>query len=293
VTVVTPLPVSGIVVHSADIVAGHGCGTGPDQVYEYAALLSYKSTPSDYIASAVVPCYADAVFSSIPSPDMDAGGGSTSLLLQVRIAAYNFASAPPALGCAVAAQVGTAAIATPPCPGDVPDATAPIALAAPNWTTTCSAHQLTGVPVQAQCCPLQPGSAGTTECAEIGDAGDAAAAADGPGGTGANDGDATPPATITLSTQAFRVEGGGGVVTCGVDYRAVAATWQTDDASTQNVVDCPAPLALFARPGASYAISLELLKERGGPAIARTQCAATTLPATNTLAWCADVQLVR
>jgi hypothetical protein len=145
-------PITGIVIRSSQLVAGRGCGTAPDQVYAYVAVLSFADAPDGALidggwpvpySSAVVPCYTDGVFSNLQSPS-----GSYDYVLHIY--AYNYASFPQALAC------------TPPrfgldCPGDYPEAsTAAVASSAPNWETTCTAVEQQGIPVLADCLPLEP-----------------------------------------------------------------------------------------------------------------------------------------
>jgi hypothetical protein len=153
-------PITGIVIRSSELVAGHGCGTGPDQVYAYVAILSFADAPDGaridggepvpYV-STVVPCYADGVLSNLQSPS-----GAYDYVLHIY--AYNYASFPPSLAC------------TPPrygldCPGDYPEAsTDPDASGIeprypPTWETTCTATEQQGIPVLADCLPLEPSGA--------------------------------------------------------------------------------------------------------------------------------------
>jgi hypothetical protein len=147
-TAVVYTPITGIVVRSSELLAGHGCGTNPDQVYAYAAVLAPAETPQVPYTSTVTPCYADAVLSNLQSE-----AGTFDYVLYIY--AYNYQSFPPELAC------------TPPrlhqnCPGDYPEAsTAPDAsdvepLYAPNWETTCRAVEQQGIPVLADCLPLEP-----------------------------------------------------------------------------------------------------------------------------------------
>jgi hypothetical protein len=341
-TVVTTLPISGIVIPSADLVAGHGCGTGPDQVFQYAATLAYQSTGKAF-ASAVVPCFADGVFSNIPGPpDAAVPDGGNPFLLTVTISAYNADSFPAALRCT---EATTATTSVGPCPGDMlQEVKDQVGRFPPNWTTTCSAVELVGVPVQADCAPLALAGGGIGDAGD-GMAADTAAAADGTVVADSTPADATPgeaeaseasetdqrtgdilpsdagadateeadraaigadalglASTISIGTQAFLVGNDGGVATCGTTYDAVAATAQPrgaadGSAGAQVVVPCPSPVVLsvpsVAGSGTPYAIALELLKGNGRSVVGQTQCAATPTPGTDTLAWCAPVQLVR
>jgi hypothetical protein len=162
VTALVYTPITGIVIRSADLVAGHGCGRGPGQVYAYVAVLAPQDAPNTLIQSAVVSCYADAVLSNLP---YDAGSsneiGITPYFLHIY--AYDYASFPAALACA-------APITNSGCPGDIPDAAAGVVSGhPPTWTTTCVAGELPGEPLLAHCQPLEP-----TAPAETSDAAPAA-----------------------------------------------------------------------------------------------------------------------
>jgi hypothetical protein len=165
-------PITGVVIESSQLVAGHGCGMGPDQVYAYVAVLAdiyapdsgFKGgTPFDGgivsnspFQSIVVPCYSDGILSNLQPPD------GASFDFQVYIYAYNYESFPAALACTPPRPTGG-------CPGDILDATTagPATDAGipprypPNWTTTCTATEQEGIPVLADCNPLEPVDAGS------------------------------------------------------------------------------------------------------------------------------------
>jgi len=139
-------PVTGIVIPAATIVAGHGCGTGADQVFKYAAVVSTPSGEAPaFVTSGVFDCFADGTFSNLPSPD----GGSRTF--DVQVFAYTEASFPPALVCPRS---------TVPCPGDDAGAVAPWEGSA-NWTTECTVTQIQGVPSITTCGALEPRDAGS------------------------------------------------------------------------------------------------------------------------------------
>jgi hypothetical protein len=163
VTALVYTPITGIVIRSADLVAGHGCGTGPGQVYAYVAVLAQQNAPTVAIASTVVSCYADGVLSNLvwdagshPAPD------AASYVYYVYIYAYDYASftsIPQTLACSAPATPSIG------CPGDFPDATAGTPTAPdsgipprypPTWKTTCTASELAGEPTLAQCGALEP-----------------------------------------------------------------------------------------------------------------------------------------
>jgi hypothetical protein len=259
-------PITGIVIHSADLVAGHGCGMGQDQVYKYVAVLAYSDSnrqadgstkPTTSIvpySSTVVSCYADGIFSNLqPSTT------SNPYDFTVYVYAYNAASFPPALACTPDSAGG--------CPGDNPCSTATPCDAGveprypPSWTATCSAIEQAGVPALATCGRLEP---------------------------------VTAPTTITIGTQAFPTTDGG-VVSCRTDYDFAAATSLSfGDAGVPpeaSAVECPAPIVLpVAATAAPYAIEVSLTRGDAGAEIARPTCTATTTPGNTTYAVCSPAK---
>ncbi|MGH7271513.1 MAG: hypothetical protein ACREJ3_13875 [Polyangiaceae bacterium] len=153
-TTLTYTPVTKIVIRSSDLIEGHGCGTGADQIYRYAAIVSFAPSPTTArdagdagasapaIATSVFDCFADGSFENLPAAD----GGSQEFSILIR--AYAFADFPPALACpgGVAADGGVCASQSE---SAVLGASPP-----PDWTTTCTATQQQGIPVLAVCGPL-------------------------------------------------------------------------------------------------------------------------------------------
>ncbi len=214
-TTTTPYtPITGILLQSAPLVAGFGCGTGPMQVYRYAATVSYGSVPNDAEAGALVAgplveqsgvpmtnifdCFNDGVFENLPLSD---AGGSTYV---IAIFAYNLesyvkAGLPPDLACPPLPDAGLCM------PGSKPLSTAQEAEA--PWTTVCHATQQGGTPVYAICPPLESptapfeGADASTDAAPEDAAREAASGAagdatlDAPAGPldGATDANAAPP----------------------------------------------------------------------------------------------------
>jgi hypothetical protein len=81
-------PLTGIVVRADDLVAGHGCGTGPDQIYGYAVIVSTFTeggAGAVFIAGGASPCYADATFINLCA--------STSGSLAFNVQVYAFTEA--------------------------------------------------------------------------------------------------------------------------------------------------------------------------------------------------------
>jgi hypothetical protein len=149
VTALVYTPVTGILIRSADLVAGHGCGTAPGQVYAYVAVVAPQDAPNVATQSTVISCYADGVLSNLPYD----GGSNYEVAITpyiLHIYAYDYASFPTALACAPP-------IANSACPGDIPDAAITVVdQHAPTWTTTCVAGELPGEPLLADCKPLEP-----------------------------------------------------------------------------------------------------------------------------------------
>jgi hypothetical protein len=158
-------PITGLQISSSDVVAGHGCGTGAQQVYKYAAVVSSPTadggTPA-FRTSGVFDCFADGVFSNLPSLD---GGNPTFV---ISIFAYDQASFPDALQCPAN---------TAPCPGDDAGAVDPFAAAA-NWTATCTGTEIQGVTAAVTCTPLEPFDAGSSDADTTDEADEADATAE-------------------------------------------------------------------------------------------------------------------
>jgi hypothetical protein len=152
----TPIfaPITGIEIRAQSLVAGIGCGTGDDQVYRYAAVVSFspEAGASTVSFTNIFDCFTDGVFENLPA---DNG----SLNFDVAIFAYNFkdygpadagimgAGLPPDLACPPGNDAaGCVPRTTPLTDAQKKDAT---------WTALCVATQQSGVPVLAVCPPLQ------------------------------------------------------------------------------------------------------------------------------------------
>jgi hypothetical protein len=175
-------PVTGILVRTATLVADHGCGTEPGQVYRYAAVVSYANDggpatqPGGAVPSGVFDCFTDGLFSNLVASD------AGSLSFSVAIYAFDFADFPPALNCSPPIpEAGT-------CPGDNAD-TVLANVGSATWTTTCTAVQQSGVTAVAVCGPLTPtgggGGGGGAAGADAGADADAGAGADAEAGADA------------------------------------------------------------------------------------------------------------
>jgi hypothetical protein len=63
-------PITGIVVRADELTAGHGCGTGPDQIYKYVGVVQIPADAGprlnlDFVAAGVSDCYADLSFTNL------------------------------------------------------------------------------------------------------------------------------------------------------------------------------------------------------------------------------------
>lgn len=163
VTALAYTPITGVVVRSQDLVAGHGCGMGPGQVYAYVVVLSQQNAKDFPEISTVVSCYTDAVLSNLPyDAGLNPAPDAAMFAYDLTIYAYNYASFPPELAC-------TPPLISSRCPGDNPDAATLPATGVgdggipprypPTWTTTCTASEYAGEPMLANCKPLEPTAA--------------------------------------------------------------------------------------------------------------------------------------
>jgi hypothetical protein len=159
-------PPTGIQIDSQELVAGIGCGSGPGQVYAYAAVVTQVTDAGPpFVTSAVSNCFSNPVIENLPSPD----GGNT--VYSIAIYAYDSAAFPAALG-------GCDSLAlTSACPGDDAAVVKRYESKA-TWTTTCTATQSQGVPQFAVCGELEPPDGGA---GDGGDAGDSGVTPDGAG----------------------------------------------------------------------------------------------------------------
>ncbi len=149
-TTVAYTPITGVQLLASDITAGHGCGTGPEQVYKYAAVVS-GSEPESAVTYGAFDCFADAIFSSLPA--LDGGAIPYGTTYSISVFAYNRDSYPSELEC-----VANAATCAPSEAGAVATWKAQA-----NWTALCSATQIAGVTAVAVCGALQPADAGALE----------------------------------------------------------------------------------------------------------------------------------
>jgi hypothetical protein len=255
----TYTPITGIVVDASSLVGGIGCGTAADEVYRYAAVLTYAndagvSNDSTPVASGVFDCFADGVFSNLPASQ------TGDLDFAISVYAWNQASFPGDLQCSLNPST--------PCPGDDGNhVNADRATA--TWTTTCTGIQQSGTPVLAVCGPLQR--------AHVSDAGSGV--------------DAQPSGgSIFVDTHGFVTgDDGGGALQCGTGFDSAQASWQSGSQSGQTAaVACPAPLTLGSTTaGAAYSLTVQLSK--AGAAVGQAACTATAPASGQAQAQCGAV----
>jgi hypothetical protein len=158
-TSTTYTPITGILINSATLVAGFGCGQEPGEVYRYGAVVTFPTdaggagepvTQNGMPLTNIFQCWTNGVFENLPSSD------SGSLTFNVTIFAYNQddyndAGLPSDLGCPPVFDGGTCT------PGSLPITSAQETAA--TWRTPvgmpCTATQQAGTPVFAVCPPLQ------------------------------------------------------------------------------------------------------------------------------------------
>jgi hypothetical protein len=135
-------PITGIQIPASVVVAGHGCGPGAQQVYKYAALVAYATADGAAevpLTTGVFDCFADAIFSNLPSTD----GGNP--MFDVSIYAYTRHSFLQAFGCPQDSA---------PCTVDA--GSTGLWQAAASWTTMCTSTEQNGITVIASCHALEP-----------------------------------------------------------------------------------------------------------------------------------------
>jgi hypothetical protein len=125
----------GITIPAATLTSGLGCGTGPGQVYKYAAAVE------DPAAGAIYDCYASAAFQNLVA-QADGGDNYTIAVFMYDQATYN----------ANAAQINAVV--------DAPGGAAALAKIASSYQTVCTGTQTLDLQSVAQCNPIiiGPGS---------------------------------------------------------------------------------------------------------------------------------------
>jgi hypothetical protein len=171
-TTTTFTPITGIEIQSASLVAGFGCGTEPNQVFRYVAVLNFASGldgggvgapvfQSGVPLTNIFECFSDGVFENLPTSD----AGSLTFKVSVFAysqSAYEAAGLPEDLGCPPIPDAGFCTPSSTPVTASQEDKA--------SWKTLCTATQQAGTPVIAMCPPL----VSTTEAPETDAAIDAA-----------------------------------------------------------------------------------------------------------------------
>jgi hypothetical protein len=143
-------PITAIEILSSSLVAGYGCGPADNQVYKYLAVVWQPGDPARAVCN-VFDCFTpQGVFENLlPDGGLQPDGSPQEFTL--KIFAFNRA--------AYLQQQGTLqgpAIDGGLCPALADGGGAPGA----QWTTTCTATPVQGIPVLAVCPPLEPTAQG-------------------------------------------------------------------------------------------------------------------------------------
>jgi hypothetical protein len=148
-------PVTGILVKADDLLGPHNCGEGPDDIYKYAAVL-VESTTGQLITAQVYDCFADAVFVDLTGTPTSDGGtlyDYAVLIYAWNLQTYtaNYSASAPGGGIAEALNAINVAGAT-----DAALTVNPFVGVVANYSTTCTAVQMTNIEQTAVCLPLTP-----------------------------------------------------------------------------------------------------------------------------------------
>jgi hypothetical protein len=145
-TAATYTPYTGVNVPASEVLRGHRCGNGPDDVYRYSVVVWYGGADGGPLPgqaplySGIWDCFTDAVFENLPA----AAGGSTQFFL--RVYAYTAPGLPAALDCPGGIWPDGA-----PCAANGPVLSTILGGFGAQWETSCTATQLSGVPITAVC----------------------------------------------------------------------------------------------------------------------------------------------
>jgi hypothetical protein len=162
------LPITGITIDIQDLLAGANlnCGTGPGDVYEYAAIVDFNSTgvpppidkcgevaegkvfsPGTTVAGGVFQCFSQGTLGNLPFPDGGFLPDGGSQLYQVQI--YFFTQeAAVRYETKIQAAVQPGIPITPIC--QIPTKAHP----AWSWATTCTAIETDNIIVHPACEPI-------------------------------------------------------------------------------------------------------------------------------------------
>jgi hypothetical protein len=167
-----PNPLTGIVIDPTAFTTTHGCGTGSNDIYEYAAILSIPEDaglpsplPGAYVWGALSPCDA-----SVTLPAVCTYGADSGVLYDIAIYAFNQAEWSQSIqtdgGSAEGYIINFGNLSsesvevdiTGKCAAAIPAARVetPTYWTLAGWRANCTAEQVRGAPIPAVCDPLQP-----------------------------------------------------------------------------------------------------------------------------------------
>jgi len=160
-------PITGIVVRADTLVAGHGCGTGPDQIYKYSVVVTAfdeAGATQVFIAGGTYDCFSDATFVNLCSSSSgnyvfnvnvyafteaqwnDADGGSDTELQSLLETHPSY--------CTHDAGTTDARAGDQPVRPDTDGGLESQLLSRASFTTTCTATQESSAEVVAVCAPV-------------------------------------------------------------------------------------------------------------------------------------------
>jgi hypothetical protein len=155
--------ITGIEVLSSTLTSGHGCGTGPDQIYKYAVVVQIPSNvgghnlEGDFVAGGVYDCFTDAVFANLCNYLNEDGGAYDVTVFAFNQAQWNGDAG--TAGAPAGIVPGLFANQNSYCSGASTNLVPNVPLADLNqyagWKTTCTAIEQQSIPVLANCLPLQ------------------------------------------------------------------------------------------------------------------------------------------
>ena len=276
-------PITGVTVQAETLIAGHGCGTDPTQVFKYVVVvygadaltandnsipLSMKSY-TVFQAANIYDCFSDGTFTNLVASNglfsyrldviafnqtayVAAGGDAlTALMLDLQTAKSNEDGD--------IADGGTGAAGSTQITNDL----ATLYGKAATYSTQCTAEELDQVQTLAVCQPLGIGSL-----------------------------DASAPTLVTLGLGAFTTADGG-IYSCNADYATVRVTATVGGAAGPAIptADCTAGTLTIpmATPLATYSLAVTLVKA-DGTTLGATTCSVLSMPGVTEPVTCQPVQ---
>jgi hypothetical protein len=162
-------PITGVLVLSDTLTAGHGCGTGDDQIFEYATIISIATSPQvpasfagTYVTGGTTKCFTNATFVDVCT--YNSGDSAYDLSIYAFNEKEWNATLEPDGGSTVTDQINQANVKNAPLLTATSSSCAAAELAivtqakvspGAGWTTTCTAAEQLNAPVTAACAPLQ------------------------------------------------------------------------------------------------------------------------------------------